>query len=157
MDKYLFDFWVMIERGLTVETRQPVFIAWIYNMISYFRKLYDEFIDWGREQIDEITWNSITINLENQLILKFGDGIYIVNNFRTPPNFLYETHDSRNILQYETTNNQNKFIWESGVYDPTIKPFTVFVPSDLVYDEIKMRAVIDNNKLLSSDYNIETY
>lgn len=158
MNKFLFDFRVIIEWLLPVENRQPLFIAWIYDMLAYIRSLHADFITWGSEKIDDVSWSNDTISLENHLILLFGEGIQVINNLRLAlPTFLYDTHDSRNQLSYDSSSPSNKFIYESGVYDDTVKSFTVFVPDDLVFDEVKMRAIINKYLFVSANYNIETY
>ena len=158
MDKYNIDFKKLIEWLLPVLKCKPVFISWLYAHLKYLRQLLNNFIAWGAEKKDEISWNGQTIVLKNLLIQKFGAGIWIENILREKRYvFGWPIHDTRNVNYFTIYNSNNPILYEHGVVLPDQISFIVHVPDTLIYDEVQMQAYIDKYKMLGTNYEIQLY
>jgi hypothetical protein len=158
MNKYNYNWKVLIEWALPSFQRWPINIAWIYDMMKYFRTLHTNFLSWGADRLDEVSWNSQTIVLTNLLVGKFGAGIYIVNQLRKNTLLIgWPLDDSRNIIAYPMPSASNKIGYPLGEYDQQNIGFIVYVPDTLVFDLNAMKAALDKYKMIGVNYDIQYY
>lgn len=161
MDKFNFSIRTLVTWLLPPHKRKPKRISWITALCAYFSSMQVQFLSWGAEKKEELSWNCQTIVLRNLLVLKFGEGIWIENILRPEViniTFPYANPSNpRNYSSYEYTNSLNRITYPYGSFDPELVSFIVWVPDSLIYSETKMRAYLDKYKLVGTNYSIQTY
>ena len=151
---YDIDFKKMVEQLLGALLRKVKRVAWLTAGLKPLRGIHDAFLTYTDKIVNEIKWNGQTIKLEQLLIEKFGEGIYIVNNqLEINGAFVGAGNDVAWFIGAGDDNAQ--FIDET--YDITGASFTVYVPNTIVFTQSEMEAFINKYKLHGTTYEIIIY
>lgn len=156
MSKYDVDFEKLIAEILPPKKRKPVRIAFIFRLLSWFRRIQLEFIAVYNELSYQATITSQVIVFEGHLVDQFGVGITITTN---------EIPQVSSVVVSSSDDGQGGAITssEQSEFDSSVRSdseafgaynFTVNVPLSLSADLDQMRSIIDRYKVPGSTYNI---
>lgn len=155
-ETYIRDF---IKYLLPVILRTQALMDWLYSLLAPGADLVEWFSDYRDETSRNLSFNGQTIVLERALNLHYdtGDGIYITNAEITGTvAYMYKQGDDATMYAWEDGGDDTLYLWYSGdvvgAYD-----FTVYVPVALVFEEVEMRAFVDQYRLAGKRYQIVTY
>ena len=129
--------------------RKTIRIAWLAALYKPLESIHTKFLTFTDAKWEEIKYNGQTFVLEQMLITRFGDGIYIENNLG---------NDDGNVIG---TDNDwvdsigSGFDFFGGIgetYEVALFDFTVYVPGAVVFVQSEMEAWI--KKYTSNSFNI---
>lgn len=126
-------------------------VAWLTASMKNLSDTHDRFLAYADQKSYEIKFNGQTIILEQLLIEKFGNGIYITNNLlELNGAFVGEGADTAFFVGEGDDNSQ--FIDET--YSVDAKSFIVNVPSSITFVTSEMQAYINKYKMYGTTYEI---
>lgn len=129
--------------------RQPKRIAWLMALFKPFETVHDKFIEYTDAKWEEIKYNGQTFVLEQMLIARFGEGIYIVNNLGEITGITIGAGED----WVDSIGAGADFVGGIDIsFSPVAFDFTVNVPAAVVFVESEMIAWI--KKYNSNSFNI---
>lgn len=124
--------------------------------------IYNEFITNRLINLDRVKYTGQTMSLEEMLNQQYpsaNGGIYILNTINVlPVEHIYNLSDGQleNYIYNLSDGQAVSYIYNVSDYVGGVD-FIVYVPSAVVFEEIKMRLQIDRYRLAGKIYTIQTY
>ncbi len=167
MGFYDIDIAKVIRHHTPVRLRKTMRLAWLGVLLYGVQRLYDLFMIFRSDRLYRLTHNSQVCYMEavlNDLFDSVDRRIYIDDGVFIDPEWLYLTTEERPIWLAVDAADVGT-VYDSPTYlyttDETIDRAPMFVvkyPLGLLFDEAKMRALIDRYRLPSRRvYTIESY
>jgi hypothetical protein len=159
MGKYDIDFAELQRQNMPVEHRNPKHTAWLKSLCAPGVWLYGLFLEARDAFLYEIGHNGQVCRLRKMLNDKFDSTerrIYIADSEPVSPVYLFRDAELKPVYIYTEGEDSPVYLRRDEELNAG-GSFIVFVPEDLVYDEIRMRNRIDNFKLAGKGYTIQTF
>ncbi len=151
---YDIDFKKMVQQLVGYILRKVIRVAWLTACLKVVRNIHDDVVASVTMWLYDVKWNGQTIKLQELLIDKFGEGIYIVNNILEKNGaFVGEGLDNGFYVGENNDNSQHIDV----TYSIEGKSFTVYVPVALVFTMSEMVALINKYKMFGTTYEIVTF
>ena len=139
----------MITQLLGDLARKPRRIAWLKALYKPFESIHTRFLTFTDAKWEEIKYNEQTFVLQQMLITRFGDGIYIINNLGSVDgNTIGTSTDWTDSIGA----GSDFFGGIAASYSAVNYDFTVYVPGAIVFVQSEMEAWI--RKYNENSFNI---
>lgn len=139
--------------------RGPKWRAWLRAMLSPVVSARIRFSAKRMEALYSLAHNGQVCKLQAVLNDTFDPdnrGIYIEDAPVKDALYLYRTAENKPKYLYRTSEGQPKYLYRTEETGAGALDFIVFVPAGVVYDEVHLRAVVNQYKLASKKFKIET-
>lgn len=161
---YNIDVSVLLKRIIKREFRIGKWISYLTSALKPFTDINDTFVATSSDINYRMQFNCQTIYLEHYLNDQYDDvlrAIYIENTGNTNQVYIFNEEEGQ-LPPYIFNEDEPEYATEK-VYifnedeAMTSEDFIVWVPSYVTYDEVVMRAQIDQYRLAGKIYSIQTY
>ncbi len=163
---YIINFKKLLVLNLPIELRKRIQIEWLNALITPFKELYGQFLNFRFVSIYEVTHNSQVCYLQaalNDIFDKEQRRFKITDGRFLEPLWIYSEAENKPAFIYSEQEQQPVFVYSDNDFMGVGSDFEVLAPSDLLpVDEIAktayvsgVAALIDYYKLASKTYNIQ--
>lgn len=154
----LIDFYFLVQILLPAFLRKTITINLILVFISPIDKMKTDFYTFFNAKKYELNFNGQVIYLEHLLNDKFDSSlrrIYIDDLEQLPEYYLSNQEESNeiNYLFNQSEGETPTYIYNQEEYDLD-NDFTIYMPSGLVFDEMYLKALVNQYKTASKRFNI---
>jgi hypothetical protein len=143
---------------LPISLRKRKIALYVIALIAPIRKLYIDFVLFRDLQLYEAEINGQTIKLERVLNDTFDATlrrIHITDGDYLAIPVFYEEWKNRPVIFYEEGNSNNPIFYEQQTIDDGVAVnFYVNVPSDVFFDNARMRALVNKYKVAGRKFEI---
>jgi hypothetical protein len=156
-----FDYIKALIMLVPVKLRKPKTLAWITVLSSLIVSLKEQTVLFRSNTLYNLNHNSQVASIEHLLndIFNSGNpGIFITDPFFKPQTYLYNKREARPALYLKNASEASdpNYLHNRSTFYPSVN-FIVWVPDFVVFDESRMRGLINNVKLAGKNYEIRVF
>lgn len=162
---YSLDISLHIRRTITSLLAFPKWMAYVRALLAPASQIQTEFIEFQSKILDQVNRNSQTLIIQNYLISKFGNGIFIQNIKNNSPN-IYVGHLAEQVedddIYVGHIGELGDDVWIGHNSEHRSLPFNfiIYIPTSLALTAEQlsnMRAIVDLYKFSSLTYDLQFY
>lgn len=160
---YNIDFNKLIAFNVPEFMWRPTHLRWLQLLVSQVKLLYNDFINWKNLNAYNAAHSGQVISIEhilNDIFDKIYRRIYIDDGARVLQNFIYNTpEDSDDVFIFNSseTSDPQFYCFNNQEDVDASYDFKVMVPGSLVFNENRMKALVNVYVIAGKSYKIITY